>query len=578
MNSYLNPSHEQRIGEILAARLPDVDVSLSSVVHPQVREYERTSTTVVNACLAPVVTHYLDRLEHQLERFGGDVHIMQSNGGIMSSTVARRRPIAMIESGPVAGALAAAKLARELALDQVVSFDMGGTTAKACLIRGGVPLERAGLEVSGAATAGSNDNSGGYAVTVPTVDLVEVGAGGGSIAWVAGGTLRVGPASAGADPGPVCYGRGGTSPTVTDANVVLGYLSSDAIADATIPIDRDAAFAALSALGDTLELDVMRTAYGIVQVANAVMMRALRAVSIERGYDPREFSLVAFGGAGPVHAAALAGTIGMQTVIVPPLPGVFSALGLMLADYRLDLVRSIAAPLDSIETGELLAAYADLEERAVADMARFGMSDGNVELVRRVDMKYAHQVEDLSVAFPSAEPTADLHARLRALFGEAHASEFGHVGDGRVSVVNLRLQAITRATDLSVADIGRRTLDDERGDGRAAHDEPAGLLRARERIRRHAGGASVGPRGRDRRAADRRGARHDGRGAAEVARQHRRQRQPGALAGLTAPAPGERRPLRPPGSSPPRRQGSGRRRRLTPNAGCSPSRRSPVTW
>jgi N-methylhydantoinase A len=461
VNSYLNPVHERRVRELLEPRLPDVDISLSSDVHPEIREYERTSTTTVNACLVPVVGGYLDRLEAQLERFGGDVHIMQSNGGIMASAAARRRPIAMIESGPVAGALAAAKLARELGLDQVVSFDMGGTTAKACLIRGGIPLERAGLEVSGAATAGTNENAGGYAVTVPTVDLVEVGAGGGSIAWVAGGSLRVGPASAGADPGPVCYGRGGTQPTVTDANVVLGYLGSDAIAGSTIPIDHDAAFAALRVLGSELDLDVMRAAYGIVQVANAVMMRALRAVSIERGYDPRAFSLVAFGGAGPVHAAALAATIGIETVIVPPFPGVFSALGLMLADYRLDLVRSVAAPLDDVDASDLLAEFAALEARATADMTGFGMASGEIGFTRQIDMKYAHQVEDLTIDFPTGTPAAGVRDALSARFTDAHRRSFGHEGRGTISVVNLRLQAITRATELRLSDIAARALHDE---------------------------------------------------------------------------------------------------------------------
>jgi N-methylhydantoinase A/oxoprolinase/acetone carboxylase beta subunit len=458
VNSFVNPTHEQRIERILRDRLPGVGVCVSSAVHPEIREYERTSTTVVNACLSPVVTEYLDALERAFIRFGGDLHVMQSNGGIMSSAAARRRPIAMIESGPAAGALAAGKLARELGLDRVLSFDMGGTTAKACLICDGVPLERAALEVGSASTGAKPEHSDGFAVRIPTIDLVEVGAGGGSIAWVDDGVLRVGPASAGADPGPVCYGRGGRQPTVTDANVVLGYLSSDSIADGSIAVDGDAAFAAVGVLGRDLGLEVVEAAHGIVHVANVVMMRALRAVSIERGYDPRAFALVAFGGAGPVHATALAAMVGIDTVIVPPLPGVFSAVGLMLAEHRLDLVRSVTTPLASLDGARIVAEFAELEHRAAREMEQLGMVVGDLDHIRSVDMKYGHQVEDLAVPFPPEVHTSELAEALAKMFAETHRREFGHVGNGDVTVVNLRLQAIAHSGDLSVRDAGRRSV------------------------------------------------------------------------------------------------------------------------
>src|SRR5215510_458809 len=317
INSYLNPAHEQQMGKLIVETAPQVVVCLSSDIHPEIREYERMSTTAINAALIPVVNNYLDRLEHHLSSYSGRVLIMQSNGGIMTAQSARRRPIYMIESGPAAGALAAARLAVEAGAMQALSFDMGGTTAKACLIENGAPLEKPGGEIGGGATVATRlFGGGGHALRAPSLDIVEVGAGGGSIAWIdSGGALRVGPHSAGAEPGPVCYGRGGPEPTVTDANVVLGYMNPDSIADATLHINREAAWAAINEkLAVPLRLDPLQTAYGITQVANATMMRALRAVSTERGRDPREFALIAFGGAGPIHAAALAESLGISRV------------------------------------------------------------------------------------------------------------------------------------------------------------------------------------------------------------------------------------------------------------------------
>ena len=297
INSYVNPVHEREIGQLVREASPATVVCLSSDVHPEIREYERTSTTVINASLIPVVGRYMDHLEKHLSQYSKQLLIMQSNGGTITSAMARLRPMYMIESGPAAGVLGAARLASELKLKNVLSFDMGGTTAKVSLIRDGDPMEKAGGEI-GSGVSAVHLRGTGHALRVPSIDIVEVGAGGGSMAWIDdAGALRAGPISASADPGPVCYGRGGMEPTVTDANVVLGYMNPESIADNTLRIDRQAAWDSIDKrIAQRLHLDVMTAAYGIIEVANATMMRALRAVSTERGYDIRELTLVAFGG------------------------------------------------------------------------------------------------------------------------------------------------------------------------------------------------------------------------------------------------------------------------------------------
>lgn len=466
VNSYLNPTHERQIGQIIAEVAPRMVVCLSSDVHPEIREYERTSTTVINASLIPVVDRYLNQLEQHLSAYSKRLLIMQSNGGIMSAQAARRRPAYMIESGPAAGVLAAARLAAETGLNHVLSFDMGGTTAKACLIENGAPLEKPGGEVGGGATMTTRlFGGGGHALRVPSLDIVEVGAGGGSIAWIDdGGALRVGPHSAGAEPGPVCYGRGGQEPTVTDANVVLGYMNPEAIAGSTLRIDRQAAWEAIEQrLAGPLNLDVLRAAYGVTQVANAAMMRALRAVSTERGRDPREFTLVAFGGAGPIHAAALAESLGISRVQVPLFPGLFSALGLLLADYRHDYIRSVALALDKIDPQVIVRQYEDLEATAREELLQEGVSEEAIRFERQVDLKYGYQVSELTLPFPSAVKSADLRTELVRLFTEAHKQAFGYDRDDAIELVNLRLRALASAGRMRFSDLVSHGMDENRG-------------------------------------------------------------------------------------------------------------------
>ncbi len=467
MNAYLKPDHEQQIGRLIAEMAPQMVVCLSSDVHPEIREYERASTTVINASLIPVVDKYLDRLEQHLSAYSQRLLIMQSNGGIMTAHSARRRPAYMIESGPAAGVLAAARLASETDQNAVLSFDMGGTTAKACLIDNGVPLEKAGGEVGGGATITTRlFGGGGHALRAPSLDIVEVGAGGGSVAWIdEGGALRVGPHSAGAEPGPVCYGRGGQEPTVTDANVVLGYMNPEAIAGATLRINRPAALEAVqSKIADPLNLEVLPAAYGITQVANSTMMRALRAVSTERGRDPRDFTLFAFGGAGPIHAVALAESLGISRVLVPLYPGLFSALGLLLADYRHDYIRSVALALEDVDPQAVVQQFADMEATARAELLEDGINPEAIRFERQVDLRYSYQVSELTQPFPAVSP-ADLRGSLSQLFTAAHRQAFGYDRDDTIELVSIRLRALASAGQVRFSELTGQGDDKQRGEG-----------------------------------------------------------------------------------------------------------------
>lgn len=459
LNSYENDSHERQLAALVREMAPQLVLCLSCDVHPEIREYERVSTTVINTGLIPVARTYLDKLEGQLGATSNDLLIMQSNGGLMSAKAARRRPMHIVESGPAAGVLAVARLARDLGLDKVISFDMGGTTAKACLIRDGAPLERAGGEVG--SSEGITESGEGHSLRAPMIDLVEVGAGGGSIGWLDDKVLRVGPQSAGADPGPVCYGRGGSEPTVTDANLVLGRLGEN-IAGGTLQLDLAAAQQAMDRLSQSLGLDRLSAAEGIVRVANAVMGRAIRAVSVERGYDPRDFILMPFGGAGSLHATALAEQMGITQILVPPAMGLFSALGLLLADYRFDYLRTIALPIERMTAAEIAARFDALEAQAREEMAELGVPVEELALERRADMRYSHQVEDLIIDISDEEGAME-PSRLDEAFEQAHRRQYGYPGDGRKVLTSLRLRLIAPAYGPDFADLDFATADTATG-------------------------------------------------------------------------------------------------------------------
>jgi N-methylhydantoinase A len=462
INSYRNPAHEKALEAAFQKAAPTLPVSASYRDFAEIREYERTSTTVVNAALRPIVDEYLTRLERQLGVVDRDLQVMQSNGGLIASSTARRRPVTIIESGPAAGVMAAARIAREAGLAQALAFDMGGTTAKATLIMDGKPLEKPSGEVGSGINIASRFYGGwGHAVQVPTLDIAEVSAGGGSIAWVdGGGALRVGPEGAGAQPGPACYGRGGTRPTVTDANVVLGYINPKGLAGQTIAIDRDAAATAIeNHIAKPLGLTLLEAAAGIVRVANATTMRALRAVSIERGVDPRGVSIIAFGGAGPIHAAPLGDVLGVASVVVPPFPGIFSAVGLLLAEFRYDGVRSLVMPLDKLDHAGMEEIFAGLRHDVREAMAAQNIEAGSAVMHDYIDVRYKGQDKSLTMAFAAPPSGASLSEHITQRFAAEHFAMFGYRRNDPAEIVALRVRGTAGAGATAIADIAASAVN-----------------------------------------------------------------------------------------------------------------------
>ena len=441
LNAYANGVHEQRLRELIRDRAPEILVCISSEVLPEIKEYERTSTTVVNAYIAPVVEHYIRALEGVLKRLsiGAPFLVMQSNGGAMGARAAAEKPIHLIESGPAAGVVGAAELARRLGLDDVLTFDMGGTTAKASIIESG-RFDRVGeLDVGAGINAARLLTGGGYLVRVPAIDIAEVGAGGGSLVSLdPGGALRIGPQSAGADPGPVCYGRGNEVPTVTDANLVLGYLNPTHLVGGALAVERELAINAIEThVGAALGLTVEEAAFGIHAVANAAMGRALRAVSSERGRDPRGFALIAFGGNGGVHAASLAASLEMHSIIIPPVAGVFSALGLVFPETQHHYVRTFKHDLAVLELSDLEAAFNALENQGRETLGEEGYED-QYSLERLVDMRYGGENSELTVAAPLE---MDQRGLIEA-FHAAHDRTYGYRSEEEVvELINLRVIA-----------------------------------------------------------------------------------------------------------------------------------------
>ncbi|HEY6432010.1 MAG TPA: hydantoinase/oxoprolinase family protein, partial [Acetobacteraceae bacterium] len=379
LHSYANPAHERIVAAHVRAALPDLAVSVSHEILPEIKEYPRTSTTVVNAYVQPVVRAYLTALSARLQALGltAPLQLMQSNGGLASVEFADAQPVHIIESGPAAGVVGGAALAARLGETRLITFDMGGTTAKAGLVENAAVLRTEALEVGAGVMAGSRLLVGaGYMLKLPAIDLAEVGAGGGSICRLdAAGAPKVGPESAGADPGPVCYGTGGTEPTVTDCNLVLGYLDPAGLVGGSLRLDAKAARAAVAErLAAPMRCSVEEAAAGMLRLASASMMRAIRAVSVERGRDARQFTLLAFGGNGPLFAASIAAELGMRQVIVPPLPGVFSAFGLLVADTEHHVTQSLRVRVDTADPAHVRTALAALIASGNERLARDGFA------------------------------------------------------------------------------------------------------------------------------------------------------------------------------------------------------------
>ena len=446
LHSYVNPAHERRIAELIREVLPaEVYISCSHEILPEIREYERTSTTVVNALLGPVVAQYLQSLANQLDDIGirRRLQIMQSNGGLMSAASAIAKPACILESGPAAGVIAAARVADLVGVSDLITLDMGGTTAKASMIEGGMPVKTTEYEVGAGINLSSKLIQGaGYAVKLPIIDLSEIGAGGGSLVWFdKGGLLQVGPQSAGSVPGPVCYGEGGSQATLTDALVILGYLNPDYLIGGALPLDAERARRAVEdQIGKPLERPILEAASGAFTVAIANMTRAVKAVSTYRGRDPREFTLFAFGGNGPVVAFEIARSLEMNRVLVPPSPGVFSACGLLLSDIEHEVLQTLYGKVGEIEAVELKDAYVRLEAEARNLLDQEGYAPDEVEIMRYADLHYHKQAFELTLPVSGTGDSVPDLDRIVSDFHAEHQRTYGHMAENDpVGLVNVRV-------------------------------------------------------------------------------------------------------------------------------------------
>ncbi len=438
LHSYVNPIHEERVREIIMEKCPDKIVVTSHEVDPRPGEYERTSTTVLNALLKPMLSHYLTRIYRELvgKGFNGKLLVMKSDGGLAGVEQAVDTPVAFIESGPAAGAVAVAYVSRVLGIDRAIGFDMGGTTAKASAIVNGVPEIVSIYEVGGKIHMGRLLKGSGYPVRYPYIDLAEVSAGGGSIAWIdEGGALRVGPLSAGADPGPACYGRGGVEPTITDANLLLGRLP-EKLAGGRLVLDKEFAYKAVARISDQLGLDIVETCTSIIEIADTITARALRLVSIERGHDPRDFVLFAFGGAGPLHAVDLGEELGVREIVVPMYPGVFSAYGLLVADYHHTFISSIVEKTSGLSDEVIGEKLRILEEKAYNVLRGEGVREENIRFTRFLGIRYWGQAYELEVPY-----NGDLGESIE-MFHDMHRNRYGYsMEDEDVEVLYVKLDA-----------------------------------------------------------------------------------------------------------------------------------------
>ena len=457
IHSYANSTHENAIADILKSTMPDLKISLSSDVVPEFKEYERMSTTTINSYLQPVMSRYLGNLQASISKSGidSDVHIMQSNGGTIGSVAAIQRPVQTIMSGPAAGVIGSVAIANKAGQLNTISVDMGGTSFDVSLAYQSEVRRTQDSEIER------------FPIKVPMVDIHTLGAGGGSIAWIdPGGALRVGPQSAGAEPGPACYGKGGTETTVTDANLVLGRLNPEGFLEGELKLDISKAREAISEkVASPLGITVEDAAEGVISVVNASMIKGIRVVSVSKGYDPREFCLVAFGGAGPVHASELAAELDIPNVLIPVAPGVTSALGLLMSDLRYDLVRTVLRDSDNLDSTDFNSLYSDMESEATLEMKKEGVSADKVRLVRNVDVRYSGQGYELQVpAFSGVWSREDI-SKLADDFHAEHTRFYGFATPDRpIEIVNLRLTALAKVEQ---PELEAAQLDGERNPSRA---------------------------------------------------------------------------------------------------------------
>lgn len=435
LHSYRNPDHESRVRRIVEEEMPGVFVTASHELSQEYREFERVSTVAANAYVGPRVSDYLGNLEVHLEKqgFGGSFYAVQSTGGLFPVAHARRECVRMLESGPAAGVIGAQAVAKLLGLDGAIAFDMGGTTAKAGVIENGKPLTSSSALIGGYEKA--------LPVQIPMIDIFEVGTGGGSIARAGKGkSLRVGPHSAGSMPGPACYGRGGAEPTVTDANLLLGRLDADHFLGGQMKLDAAAAQRAMETVADELGLDAIATADGILRIAATAMSHAVKAVTTERGLDAGKFTMIVYGGAGPLHASAIAREIGIRQVLVPYAPGYFSAYGMLFGDLRYDYVRSCFRKLDSASFDELESIFKTMEDEGRAQIATSRINPESITISRAADMRYAGQEHAVTVDLDESLFVSQDRAGIKAEFDRIHEIRYGTCAPGEpADLVSLRV-------------------------------------------------------------------------------------------------------------------------------------------
>ncbi|MDQ8732355.1 hydantoinase/oxoprolinase family protein [Bradyrhizobium sp. LHD-71] len=453
MHSYRSPEHERRAGEIVRRLYPSLPLSLSAEVAPEIREYERTSTACANAYVQPLMQRYLDKLEADLEKLGfaGQLYIMLSGGGITSVREAKEYPIRLIESGPAAGAMAASFLARLADLNRVVSFDMGGTTAKMCLVENGAPDHKYDFE---AGRVRRFQKGSGLPLKVPVVDMIEIGAGGGSLAHIdaASGLMKVGPRSAGAKPGPVCYGRGGMQPTVTDADLVLGRLDPAYFLGGELTLDPDRVRRAFAdKISAQIGLESQDAALGVQRIVDETMAAATRMHLAEKGRDPRQYTIIAFGGAGPVHAWNLARLLKVQRVVVPLGAGVASALGFLVAPPATDMVRSYVARLERVDWSHVNTLLSEMQRLGRDLLTEAGADSEQIVYKPTADMRYVGQGFEVPVQLPSLTPAAADLAAIRENFFASYRLHFGRVmEDASIEVLSWRLACVAPSTDIRI--------------------------------------------------------------------------------------------------------------------------------
>jgi len=421
LHSYANPAHERQCGEIIRKLVSDIPVTLSCEITQEWREYERTNTAVLNSYVLTIARSYLDNLEKRLSDMGmGKVyHVMQSNGGTATFDMGKRAPINMVESGPVGGVIGAAEVGKLIGEPNVISLDVGGTTAKTSLVEGGNPRITTEYKIEW------RRDYAGYPILAPTIDIVEIGAGGGSIAWVDGaGALRVGPVSAGADPGPASYGWGGDRPTVTDANVLAGRINPDYFLGGEIPLHVDRAKGAMQPVADAFSISIEDAAMGVIRLADSNMVNALKLVSVRRGYDPRDFVMVAFGGGGAMHGGALARELRVKKALIPTNPAVFSAWGMLMTDLRQDFIRTSIRRTDQIDVAEFTSFFSEMEAQAMDLMKEQNISGDRIMFQRFADMRYMGQEHTVKVPIPTgrikAQHLPDINERFRQLHEQAY--------------------------------------------------------------------------------------------------------------------------------------------------------------